>query len=383
MVQLTATPMRTPPANESGEVDLEHASSLGGDYLGVHPIGLFWSLKAENVGNKLSKKDVMNSPLYVTLKLYDSDFDIYLKPSIPPKYSLTVERWFAAPGVSRVRVAEGHIQRSLFLPPGEDHLPRVIDLYGAVGKLFENQASLLASHGVVTMALAFSNYKDLLPILVKYKLQYFEEAINFLLRHPNVLGPGIGVLSLSKGAELGLTMAIHLKQVVATVLINGVNFIGQVPHEYCGHMFETLTLSSHLVCTDNLGFIEQRYIFEEHRSKASSDIFHPIEKVQGHFLFIVGEDNRNVNSKLNVEQAIEWLRRNGKNNWSLLSCREAGHLIDSPYTPVCYASQVAHYKVCYALGGSVVPPAAAQEHSWKEIQKFLRKHLSSVVISQL
>ncbi|XP_066110436.1 LOW QUALITY PROTEIN: bile acid-CoA:amino acid N-acyltransferase-like [Saccopteryx bilineata] len=279
-------------ANESGEVDLEHASSLGGDYLGVHPMGLFWSLKAENVGNKLSKKDVMNSPLYVTksLKFYDSDFDIYLKPSISPKYSLTVERWFSAPGVSRVRVAEGHIQRSFFLPPGEGRFPGVIDLYGAVDKLVENRASLLASHGFVTMALAFSNYKDLPSILVKYKLQYFEEAINFLLIHLEVLGPGIMVLSLSKEAELGFAIAIHLKQIIAAVLINGVNFIGQVPHEYGGHMFEALTLSPHLV---------------------------------------------------------------------------------------------AHYKVCYAWGGSVVPSAAAQKHSWKEIQKFLRKHLSLVVISQL
>lgn len=33
--------------DEDGELDLTRASALGGDYVGVHPMGPFWSLKPE------------------------------------------------------------------------------------------------------------------------------------------------------------------------------------------------------------------------------------------------------------------------------------------------------------------------------------------------
>lgn len=90
--------------NENGEVDLEHASSLGGDYIGVHPMGLFWSLKSEKKFTKLLKRDVINSPFQIQLKLYDSDFTIIPSETTAPKVSLILERWYVAPGVTRVQV---------------------------------------------------------------------------------------------------------------------------------------------------------------------------------------------------------------------------------------------------------------------------------------
>lgn len=44
--------------------------------------------------------------------------------------------------------------------------------------------------------------------------------------------PGIGVISVCKGAEIGLAMACYLKQVVATVCINGPNTSFEVPLRY-------------------------------------------------------------------------------------------------------------------------------------------------------
>lgn len=48
-------------ADEAGEVDLQQAPSLGGDYIGVHPMGLFWSLKPEKFLTKLLQRDVTPS----------------------------------------------------------------------------------------------------------------------------------------------------------------------------------------------------------------------------------------------------------------------------------------------------------------------------------
>ncbi|XP_071073196.1 bile acid-CoA:amino acid N-acyltransferase-like isoform X3 [Dasypus novemcinctus] len=243
-------------ANEAGEVDLEHASALGGDYVGVHPMGLFWSLKPEKIPNRLMKRDVMNSPFKVQLKLYDSDFIIVNLPVTTPKASLTVERWFTSPGVTRIQVREGRLRGALFLPPGEGPFPGVIDLFGVIGGLVEFRASLLASRGFLSFALAYLDYEDLPSTPKAVDLEYFEEAVNFLLRQPKVLGPGIGIVSVCKGAEIALSMAIHLKQVTATVLINGTNFASSKPQVYHDKIIEPLPEVPQLLSINKYGFLE-------------------------------------------------------------------------------------------------------------------------------
>nr|XP_017830558.1 bile acid-CoA:amino acid N-acyltransferase isoform X3 [Callithrix jacchus] len=367
-------------ANEFGEVDLEHASSLGGDYVGVHPMGLFWSLKPEKPLKRLLKRDVMNSPFQVQLELYDIELLPNNKATSAPKASLTLKRWYVAPGVTRIQVREGRLRGNLFLPSGEGQFPGVIDLFGDLGGLVEIRASLLANRGFASLALAYHDYEDLPSNPEVTDLEYFEEAANFLLKHPKVFSSGIGVVSVCKGAAIGLSMAIHLKQVRAAVLINGTNFSCGVPQVYRGQIYPPLPYSTQLISTNALGLVEFYQIFKETQVEASQYFF-PIEEVQGHLLFIVGEDDKNLNSKAHAEQAIGQLRRHGKNNWTLLSYPGAGHLLEPPYSPLCCASIMHDMKMYW--GGEVIPHAAAQEHSWKEIQKFLRKHLIPDVTSQL
>ncbi|XP_007456466.1 PREDICTED: bile acid-CoA:amino acid N-acyltransferase [Lipotes vexillifer] len=369
-------------ASEVDEVDLEHASSLGGDYVGVHPMGLLWSLKPEKILTKLLKRDVMNNPLQVQLKLYDSDVMVTHTAITTPNVSLTLERWYVAPGVTRIQVNEGRLRGAFLLPPGEGRFPVVIDLFGGIGGLIEIQASLLASHGFAILALAYCDYEDLPFQLEKGDLEYFEEDANFLLRHPKVLSLGTGVVSMSKTAETGLSMAIHLKQVTTAALINGPNFILDIPQVYHGHINQLWPFSPHSLSISTLGLVELQHIFEDTRAEASETFFLPTEKAQGHFLFIVRED-MNVNSKVYAEQATEQLRRHGKNDWTLLSYPGVGHLIEPPYSPLCCAWRISNLHLFMHWGGEVIPHVAAQERSWKEIQKFLRKHLIPVVTSCL
>ncbi|KAM6182094.1 bile acid-CoA:amino acid N-acyltransferase-like [Erethizon dorsatum] len=369
-------------ASEAGEVDLERDASLGGDYVGVHPMGLFWSLKPEKLLTRLMKRDVMNSPFQIELKLCELYFPVKYEPASAPMASLTIERWYVAPGVTRIQVREGRLRGALFLPPGEGRFPGVIDLFGSTGGLLEFRASLLASHGFASLALAYWGYDDLPAQLEKVDLDYFEEAANFLLRHPKVFGPGLGIVSVCKGAEIGLSMAIHLKQITATVLINGPNFIISVPQVYHGQIIEPAICSIEYKSTSALGLAEFYQVYTASETGISQS-FLPVEKAQGHFLFIVGEEDKNLNSKVHAAQATEQLKRNGKNNWTLLSYPGAGHLIEPPYSPLCRASRIPFVLPAIHWGGEVIPHAAAQEHAWKEIQKFLRKHLIPVVTSQL
>uniref|UniRef100_A0A8C6BSG7 Bile acid-CoA:amino acid N-acyltransferase n=1 Tax=Monodon monoceros TaxID=40151 RepID=A0A8C6BSG7_MONMO len=317
-------------------------------------MGLLWSLKPEKILTKLLKRDVMNNPLQVQLKLYDSDV------------SLTLERWYVAPGVTRIQVKESCLRGALLLPP-EGRFPVVIDLFGGIGGLIEIRASLLASHGFAVLALA-------------YYLEYFEEDANFLLRHPK---PGYwGSLHVQNSRDWPLH-GYSLKQVTAAALINGPSFILDIPQVYHGHINQLWPFSPHSLSISTLGLVELQHIFEDTRAEASETFFLPIEKAQGHFLFIVGEEDMNVNSKVYAEQATEQLRRHGKNDWTLLSYPGVGHLIEPPYSPPCCAWRISNLHLFMHWGGEVIPHVAAQERSWKEMQKFLRKHLIPVVTSCL
>lgn len=361
-------------ANEAGEVDLDQASALGGDYVGVHPMGLFWSLKPKRAFQRLIKKD-MNSPFCITLDLYDS---VCLADSVPtvPKASQIVQRWFAGPGVQREQIREGRVRGALFLPSGEGPFPGIIDLFGSFGGLIEFRAGLLASHGFAVLALAYFAYEDLPGKLVEEDLDYFEEAANFLLAHPKIQQPGIGVIAVSKGAEIALAMACYLKQVVATVWINGSSIILDIPLRYRDLVVTPAQVAlersqvhvSGAVCfcydTDDFWF-----------SKLNPQSILPVEKAQGKILFIVGESDRCVDSKIHAQRAMEQLRSHRRSNGRMLSYPGAGHLIEPPYSPFCFASWNPELGSAVLWGGDPAAHAAAQEHSWREIRKFFRQHL--------
>lgn len=61
-----------------------------------------------------------------------------------------------------------------------------MDIYGVGSGLLEQRASLLAGKGFAVMALAYHNYEDLPKGLEILHLDYFEEAVNYLLDHPQV-----------------------------------------------------------------------------------------------------------------------------------------------------------------------------------------------------
>ncbi|XP_068946661.1 bile acid-CoA:amino acid N-acyltransferase [Petaurus breviceps papuanus] len=368
-------------ADKGGEIDLERAAALGGDYVGIHPMGLFWSLKPKKILSRLLKRDVINSPFLVQLSVHDSDI-VFSESPESLKASETVERWYSAPEVQRIPIRKGQIRGILFLPPGEGPFPGVIDLFGHIGGLVEYRASLLASRGFAALALAHFAYEDLPKTPGVVDIKYFEEAADFLLSHPKVLGPRIGVVSVSQGAQIGLAMAVFLKQVAATVCISGFFFsVGCI--KYRNESIHSINIFPERARINNLGLVEIHSTLGNPQEEANKHALLPVERAQGHILFIVGEKDCNINSKAYAEQAMEQLRRHGKNNGTLLSYPGAGHLIEPPYSPLCLASQNPLMLRPVLWGGETILHAEAQEHSWKEILKFLRLHLSPGSISKL
>ncbi|XP_076407164.1 acyl-coenzyme A thioesterase 5-like isoform X3 [Peromyscus maniculatus bairdii] len=203
-------------ADAHGRLDLARAPALGGSFAGLEPMGLLWALEPERPLWRLVKRDV-RTPFVVELEVLDGH-----EPDGGQLLARAVhERHFMAPGVRRVPVREGRVRATLFLPPGNGPFPGIIDILGLGGGLLEYRASLLAGKGFAVLALAYYSYDDLPKSVKTLHLEYFEEAVNYLLRHPQVKGPGIGLLGTSKGAQLCLSMASFLKGITAAVIING------------------------------------------------------------------------------------------------------------------------------------------------------------------
>ncbi|XP_017664218.1 PREDICTED: acyl-coenzyme A thioesterase 5-like isoform X2 [Lepidothrix coronata] len=185
-------------------------------------MGLFWSLAPaamERPYQRLVPRST-DAPMKVEVLVHQGHSPPGAMPG-PVVAKTEVERWFMAPGVRRIRLKEGVVRGSLFLPPGDGPFPGVIDMYGDEGGLIELRSGLLATRGFAALSLPYFDFEDLPKVMKELKLEYFEEAARFLQRHPKVKGPGVGVIGTGKGAELALSMITFLPEVVAAVSISG------------------------------------------------------------------------------------------------------------------------------------------------------------------
>uniref|UniRef100_A0A3Q2HX96 Acyl-CoA thioester hydrolase/bile acid-CoA amino acid N-acetyltransferase domain-containing protein n=1 Tax=Equus caballus TaxID=9796 RepID=A0A3Q2HX96_HORSE len=168
-------------AEATGQLDLERAPALGGSFAGLEPMGLLWALEPEKPLLRLVKRDVQ-TPFAVQLEVLDGH-----EPEAGRLLGRAVhERAFLGPGVRRKPVRAGRVRATLFLPPEPGPFPGIVDVFGAGGGLLEYRASLLAGKGFAVMALAYYNYDDLPKSMESLHLEYFEEAVNCLLSHPQV-----------------------------------------------------------------------------------------------------------------------------------------------------------------------------------------------------
>nr|XP_036851114.1 putative acyl-coenzyme A thioesterase 6 isoform X3 [Manis javanica] len=182
-------------ADAAGLLDLTRAPALGGSFVGLEPMGLFWALEPEKPLLRLVKRDVQ-MPLAVELEVLDGH-----EPEAWRFLGRAVhERVFLGPGVRREPVRAGRVRATLFLPPGAGPFPGIIDLFGSGGGLCEYRASLLAGHGFAVLALAYFRFEDLPEYLNDVCLEYFEEAVDFMLQHPKVKNANIGVIDSGRGS---------------------------------------------------------------------------------------------------------------------------------------------------------------------------------------
>ncbi|KAM3861212.1 acyl-coenzyme A thioesterase 1 [Diretmus argenteus] len=357
-------------ADETGLVDVCRSPSLGGSYTGVEPMGLFWAMAPETPHSKLLKKNVL-SPTLVTIDALSGDTGEVLA-------SETNERGYMTEGMRRIPLQEDRIRGVLFLPPGKGPFPGVLDLPPLGGGLSEARASLLANKGFAVLALAYYGYQDLpKPFPKHFDLEYFEEALDFLRRHPQVQGPGMGILSISKSGDLALSISTFLPGISATVLINTciANVITPVRHKDFV-LPPLIPILKNTTITES-GLLDIRDIFPDPMLKENQATVIPIQHASCSFLFAASEDDRNWNSTLYAENAAARLRSHGKQNFQVVKYPKAGHFLEVPYLPHCPSGFHAVMGSVVVFGGEPKAHCQAQLDLWVRIQEFFRKHLDN------
>ncbi|KAL9979733.1 hypothetical protein ACROYT_G017440 [Oculina patagonica] len=373
-------------ADKDGEVDVCRDSSLGGSYSGVSPMGLLWSMKpapGQRKGIRLMKSDV-TKPYNIVLNCFDG----HVTPnesSLQPLSSEAFQKWYMADGVKRIPVREGRIRGTLFIPPGEGPFPGVMELLGGAGGLVEFKASLLASHGFAALALAYMDYDDIPKFPPTIDLEYFEETANWLSNHPKVLPHGIGVHAICHGSWAALLMTSFKMSVVKTVVAISplIRNALLVPYEYKGKVSDVIPPEYSKKITTGEGRI-WRYaypaVIPDYRPPASKyPGFIPVENISCPVLLVCGTGDQNVDP-MTSQVIFDSLEAHGREHLcSILRYPEAGHLIEPPYSPLCYASYNGSTKRFgdphLVWGGETQAHARAQEDAWPKILSFLRRNL--------
>ena len=252
-------------------------------------------------------------------------------------------------------------------------------MLGGAGGLWEFKASLLASHGFAALALAYVGFEDLPEFPPEYlDLHYFEEAANWLSNHPKVLPHGIGIHSICYGSWIALLMASqNMDAINSVVAISPVVVPWRSPWRYKGKVSDFLPLENAKKISTEDGSI-WRHAFP---TVSDDPAITPVENISCPVLLVFGTDDLNVNSEFEANLIFNRLKAHDKEYLcSILRYPEAGHLIEPPYTPHCYASyskSSAKWSGNSNLvwGGEMNAHAKAQEESWPKILSFLRRNL--------
>ena len=214
-------------------------ASLGGTYFGIEPMGLMWSLTAEKgvqaveiysaaYNDRIYIKRNIISPVKVTINAYEGHEKFEHASDLQSSNLIahqTVQRLYMSPQCQRITVREGRLRGTLFVPNGTGPFSAVLEIYCGAGGLQEARASLLASHQYVTFALAFYAFEDLPAKAEEAELEYFLEAIDYLLSLKYVEKSGVGILGICHSSALALHLSIICPKVKAVVSVSGASYL--------------------------------------------------------------------------------------------------------------------------------------------------------------
>ena len=200
-------------ADAGGTVDVTRQAPVKGSYKRASAMGLVWSMTPTAKNVRIYQPPRALGPQRIR-------FDLVIDGR--EAGSAELEQLAVAPGV-RAENLEGALRGRLFVPPGAGRHPAVLVLGGSEGGVPGRRAAWLASHGYVALALCYFRCEGRPDSLLRIPLEYFQQALGWLMTRPEVDRERLAVMGASRGGELALqlgSMFPALKAVVAYVPAN-------------------------------------------------------------------------------------------------------------------------------------------------------------------
>src|SRR5271155_1377798 len=400
-------------ADSSGVIDVSVGESLGGSYLGVAPMGNFWSMESADANGDSNSSFAKNttSPDRV-------DFEALLEGRVLARASLarnflaagTVTRDLKIPNEADRSSAAGAGARAgsdsgettvgrLFIPPGSGPHPVVIVLSGSGGGFDLDKAAVLSRHGFATLALAYFGFAPLPAWLHRIPLEYFEAALTWLCAQPELESGRVGILGVSRGAELALLLGSMCPQIRAVVAYapSSVAWAASGRDKATGEIIPCWTWRGKPVPFAPLplrGFMWRsafpvvalkrpvmfRNLFRAglRNREAVDRAAIPVENIRGPLLLISGGDDHLWPAAEMSEAIVARLQRNGGAQAAEhLHFAHAGHMLRYPHLPATARhSRNKHLRGArFSFGGTPAADAAAQTQAWHRAIAFLRANL--------
>ena len=257
----------------------------------------------------------------------------------------------------------------MFVPKTKAKAVGVIDVFGTTGGLMEFRGALLSSHGYAVLSLAYFNYEDL-PKALDFDLDYFDEAVQFMMSHPRVdSSQGLAILGSSKGADIALHVTSYNTDVKACVTIGTSTYYFYGIHTYKGgpvNVYNDIDWSKAQQTDEGLKLIEaQRDVDNE------ADLIPVQQAKHASFLLIAGQDDTNICCS-NSLRTVRRIRESGNDKCVLKLYPGAGHLLELPYMPLCRVGYFSAMGVCLVYGGEPRLHAEAQVDMWRSILAFFK-----------
>ena len=397
-------------ARGDGTIDLAEDAAVGGSYRGVDAMGLFWSLE-------LNPGDAGQHDQYLKKELTPAEVTIEASAAGVRRIARArLERHFVAPGTAIRAVEEDGLAGLLFIPRegptlgGADsagRLPTVITVGGSGGGLDWEIAAALAAHGFAALALPYFGFEPLPASLNSIPLEYFEKAIAWLGRQPEVDAGRLAIHGTSRGGELALLLAsrIPLLRAVAGIVPGNVVWqgTGRAPDDgraaardrnghrsswtyrgeplpfvpYRMSWFRVWTAARLIAFRKPVRFVNlHRDSFKQREIVERAKI--EVEKIQAPILLVsAGADL--IWPSEPMAEAIEERLAGRRFGYEVRHVRNpgAGHALRLPHTPATtLVSKIPTFGFRFAFGGTAEATARARILAWRETVEFFRRHLS-------
>jgi len=196
-------------ADSLGNVDLATCDSQGGTYRGVDAMGLLWSMQPPADAGVPAFANDSESLTYA----------FSLRSESGTIASASLQRISRSPGVQAVTLPSTLVGAAYAPASAGKHAALLLVGGSEGGHSFDTYAAVLASHGYVTLSLAYFGEATLPKELMDVPLEPIAAGLAWLAHRPDVDPNRIGMLGMSKGGELTLLSASMFPQIHAAVAI--------------------------------------------------------------------------------------------------------------------------------------------------------------------